>query len=500
MRFTYKLSIIVRKYFLLLFLSLFLCLNPVQAQEDKSPSLTRGLQFYNQEKFDQALSQFSQLLKQDPSNIEARYFKGLTFNKAEKFDEAVVTFKKVLELDSKYSGARLQLGIAHFNLKSNVEAIQEFEKVLKQKPQDANAHLYLGFTHQQMEKYEDSLIHFQTAMSLDPSLSQIALFQIGLAFSEMNEKEEAKLAMEMVLEEDSGTETARQAKLMLDYLGGKTPSSQKPWWVTAGMSLQYDDNVILETQDTVSEEGDLSLSYVFGLGTRLALSENSSFQISYDFYQSLWETLEQFDYQSHYFSTSTSYASGNWDGDLTYGFNYSLLDRNDFMAFHSITPRLGFLPKPNLYTSLSYSYSLKNFIADNIRDGDNHSWSLSQFLFFMENKAYAYLSYSLALEDTQDPEFDYLGHTASVGLKVPGPLKISTNLNYNYNFQNYKNITDSIGERRFDATHTAQLVLSRPIIDSLEVNVNVKRVMSNSNLTSVDFTQNVFTLGLEYKM
>lgn len=143
---------------------------------------------------------------------------------------------------------------------------------------------------------------------------------------------------------------------------------------------------------------------------------------------------------------------------------------------------------------------MKNFIADNIRDGDSHSWSLSQFLFFMGNKAYAYLSYSLALEDTQDPEFDYLGHTASAGLKVPGPLKISTSLNYNYNFQNYKNITASIGDRRFDATHTAQLVLSRPIIDSLEVNIDVKRVMSNSNLASVDFTQNVFLLGFSYKM
>ncbi len=493
--------IIVRKYSLLLFLSLFLCLNPVQAQEDKSPSLTRGLQFYNEAKYDQALSQFSRLLEQDPSNIEARYFKGLTFNKAEKFDEAIATFKKVLELSPKYQGARLQLGIAYFKRHSNEEAVKEFEKVLANDEQNATAHLYIGFTQQQMEKFEDSLIHFQIAMSLDPSFSQIALFQIGLAFSEMDEKEEAKLAMEMVLEEDSGTETAKQAKLMLDQLGGKTSAdSKKSWWVTAGMSWQYDDNVTVEEQDTVSQEGDMSLNYDFGLGASYALTEDVGFQLGYDFSQSIWDKAPAFDYQSHYFRSSASYLFGDWDADLSYGFNYSLLDRKDFMATHSITPRLGFVPMPGFYTSASYSFNRKNFIDDNSRDGTNHSWSLSQFLFFMENQAYALLSYGLDLEDTQDPEFDYLGHSALAVLNIPVPLKVTANLSYNYNFQNYKNITDSIGERRFDAKHTVQFKLSRYIVDSLEVSVGYTRGMSNSNLESVDFIQNVILVGLNYRM
>lgn len=475
-------------------------MNSVQAEDTSLPSLTRGLQFYNEEKFDQALQEFSKIIEKEPANIEAYYFKGLTFNKAENFDEAVVTFKKVLELDSEYSGARLQLGIAHFKLQSNAEAIQEFETVLEKNPQDANANLFMGFTQQQMEKYEDSLIYFQTAMSLDPSLSQIALFQIGMAYSEMNEKEEAKLAMELVVEEDADTETAEQAKLMLDQLGGKTSSSEKSWWVTADTSWQFDDNVILDVQDTVSEEQDMSLSYNFGLGTRLISTKDASFEIGYDFSQSLWDKLPQFDYQSHNFNTSASYSIGDWDADLSYGFNYSFLDRGDFTAAHRFTPRLGYFAQSSLYTSASYSFSKTNFISSNARDGTNHSWSLTQFIFFMENKAYALLSYGLDLSDTEDPEFDYLGHSALAALRLPGPLKMTVGLNYNYNFQNYKNITASIGERRFDATHTVQFKLTRPIIDSLEANINVKRVMSNSNLTSVDFTQNVFSLGLEYKM
>jgi tetratricopeptide (TPR) repeat protein len=490
----------VQKYYLFLIVSIFLFWNSVQAQEVSTPSLTRGLQFYNESKFDQALREFSKLIEKDPSNIEAHYFKGLTFNKAEKADQAVATFKKVLELDSKYSGAHLQLGIAYYKLKSNKEAIEEFNIVLEKNSENANANLFMGFTLQQMEKFEDSLIYFQTAMSLDPSLTQIALFQIGVAYTEMNEKEDAKLAMELVVEEDSESETAKQAQLLLDQLGGKTPSSEKSWWITAGMSWQYDDTLTVEEQDRLSEEADMALNYEFGMGSRLVINKNASIEMGYDFSQSFYDKFPEFDYQSHYLSTSTSYASGNWDADVSYGFNYSLLDRKDFIAIHNITPRLGFVPQPNLYTSVTYSFSRKNFIDDNTRDGINHSWSLSQFLFFMENKAYAYLSYGLDLDDTEDPEFDYLGHSALAAVRMPVPFNINANLSYNYNYKNYKSVTASIGEQRFDAKHTIQFGLSRYVLDALEVKIDITRVMSNSNLSSVDFVQNIFLLGFTYKM
>ncbi|MFT4577858.1 MAG: tetratricopeptide (TPR) repeat protein [Nitrospinales bacterium] len=489
----------VLKYFLFLFLSLFLWLHPVQAEEANSPSLIRGLQFYNEGKFDPALREFSLLLEKDPTNLEAHYFKGLTFNKAEKFNEAIVTFKKVLELNPNYKGARLQLGIAYFKNKSNTEAIKEFEMVLEEEPQNASAYLFIGLTLQQMEKFEDSLINFQTAMSLDPSLNQTALFQIAIAYMEMNEKEDAKLALEMVLEDDPETETARHSKKLLEQMGSAA-ANDKPWWITAGVNWQYDDNVSIVEQDTISNEQDMSLNYDVGVGASLYSSKKASLEIGYDFSQSLWDKLPEFDYQAHSFNTSTSYSFENWDADLSYSYSYSFLDRSDFVATHNINPRISFIPIPNFYTFASYSFSKTNFISSNTRDGTNHSWSLSQFFFFLESKAYILVRYGLDLGDTEDPRFDLLGHSASAGLRLPGPLKLKTTLNYSFNYSNYKNVTPSIGERRFDAKHTVQLSLSRSIIDALEVNINVKRVMSNSNLTSVDFTQNIYLFGFSLKM
>jgi hypothetical protein len=316
----------------------------------------------------------------------------------------------------------------------------------------------------------------------------------------MNEKEDSKLALEMVLEEGSDTETARQAELLLEQLGGKSTSNGNTWWVTAGVSSFFDDNVTVEEQDQVSQEQDMALNYVFGLGKKFSFHKDIDFDLGYDFAQILWDKLPQFDYQSHDINTSSSYEFGDWNANLGYSFNYSLLDRQDFLAVHRVTPRLDFAPKPHLYTSASYSFSRKNFISSNTRDGVNHSTSLSQFLFFMESKAYVLLSYGLELEDVEDAELDYTGHSILGQLSLPIPFNISTELSYKYNYEDYKNNTSSIGEPRLDRKQTVQLELSRYFLDSYKVSIEYSRLMSDSNLESVDFVQNIFLLGLKYEM
>ena len=118
----------------------------------------------------------------------------------------------------------------------------------------------------------------------------------------------------------------------------------------------------------------------------------------------------------------------------------------------------------------------------------------------MENQAYALLSYGLDMEDVEDTELDYTGHSGLVAVRVPVPFKINANLSYNYYVQNYKRVTASIGERRFDKKQTVQFSLSRYVLDDLELKFDVTRIMSDSNLVSVDFTQSIYLLGFSYKM
>ena len=116
---------------------------------------------------------------------------------------------------------------SEYGPKANDLAIQELKKSIEQDPQDATAHFYLGRVFQQKEQYEESLIYFQTVLSLDPDLEQIALFQIGLAYSKIEEKEDAKLALGMALEKDPESATAAEIENLLNELGVKTGKSKK---------------------------------------------------------------------------------------------------------------------------------------------------------------------------------------------------------------------------------------------------------------------------------
>ena len=192
----------MRKSLFLTLLFLFLCLSNIEAQEAVSSFLSRGLQFFGEEKYDSASTEFLKVIKNNPDDKDAYYYLGLTFLRAEKYSDAVAPFEKVLELDPQYKGARRNLGVAYLNLESNELAIQQLKKSIDQDPQDASAYFYLGRVLQQKKWFKESLIHFQTVLSLDPGMEQISLFQIGVAYLELGQKEDAKLALTLALERD----------------------------------------------------------------------------------------------------------------------------------------------------------------------------------------------------------------------------------------------------------------------------------------------------------
>ena len=488
----------MQKFFSFLFLSLFFCLNNIQAQEASAPSIIRGLQFYNEAKFDQALSEFSKVLAKDPSNIEAHYYRGLTFLKAEKNTEAVAPFKKVLELDPAYSGAHRNLGIVYFNLESSDLALEALKKSIDLDPQDASAYLYLGFTLQQKEQYKESLIYFQTVLSLDPDLEQLALFQIGLAYFELGQKEDAKFALNMALEKNPESETADQVEILLNELGEKTSKSKKNWWFLAKQGFQYDDNVSVTSQDIVSNQSDMAATFELSTGYKFYSTPIVELRLGYDYYQNAWTDAAEFNYISNTFSLGGTHNDKNWDAGLDYYYNYSFLDEKDYLTSHSVVPRIGFSLQPELYTNISAVISETTFLGDELRNALNVSIGFDQYLFFAESKAYAFVTYRYYDENTKGSEFDYVGNLISAGYNFSGPDKTKFQLSYLYNLLLYENVTESIGKNRRDEKQTVQFTITHPVLEFLNIDLDFQYNLNNSNLVSVDSKQNLLTLKFNF--
>ena len=80
--------------------------------------LEQGKEYFGQSEYDKAISQFDQILKTDPNNVDALYYKGNTFSQTGKFNEAIPFYEKVLNLDPHKFIAQLKLQEALLNVTS----------------------------------------------------------------------------------------------------------------------------------------------------------------------------------------------------------------------------------------------------------------------------------------------------------------------------------------------------------------------------------------------
>ncbi len=443
--------------------------------------------------FFQSISVFAQ------DESDKLLLEGIDLYGQKKYEEARLIFQKAQKLDPENSEILSNLGMTHYSLSEFKLALENLEKSLEIDPQNASAQLFSGLCRMELEDYEKAIQNFEASQKLDPEIEQLALFQQGLAHYKNDSLEDSQRLFNEAITSDPNSDMVTDAREFIDIVK-KEKRNQKRLKLYANAKFISDDNVILEEQDTIANEEDVAVSYNFGADFRLFKIGEVEFKLGYDFSQLLYRRVTEFDTQSHSGHSSFSFDNGEWDIGFAYNFYYSYLDRQEFLASNSFNPSFGFSLTEDLYTSFSYTHTRKNFLnGSNDRDAINNSINISQFLFFMESKAYLRLGYGFALEDTQEPRFDFIGHTASMGLKLPLFAKVSAIFNYSYSYQDYKSVTASIGEQRFDASHYLGLSINVPVTDSLGLNVYMNRTMSNSNLASIDFVQNVSTVHLNYR-
>ena len=484
------------KRIIIFILLLFLCVDTPQAQEVVSSDLSRGLEYFGQGDYENASAEFSKIIKSDPDNKDAYYYLGITYLRAEKYSEAVVPFKKVLELDPDYKGARRNLGVAYLNLESNDLAVKQLQLSIDQDPLDATAYFYLGRVLQLKKLYKESLIKFQTVLSLDPGMEQVSLYQIGVAYLELGQKEDAKLALTLALERDPESDLAVEIESLLDEVGGKPGTTEKYWWLTANLGMQFDDNLSVVRQDNITNQADFAAIYEFSAGYKFFSTSELPVRLGYYFYENAWEDTSELDYQSNTLSLGVSHNEQSWDAGVDYYYNYSFLDKQEFIAYHSVAPRIGFSLHPKLYTNISPSVTVTNFFTDNPRDSINVSMGFDQYLFFMENQSYGFLSYRYSDEDTEASQFDYAANYINVGANISLHKKFQILVSYLYNLLDYKNVTASIGDERRDEKQTYRALLSYQVLEALNFSFDYQYNINNSNLLSVDARQNLVTLKI----
>jgi hypothetical protein len=271
--------------------------------------------------------------------------------------------------------------------------------------------------------------------------------------------------------------------------------------ISAG--VEYDDNVSVIDVDNNTGADDFAAVFDGEIEYAPDIGEDSSFALGYSFSQSLYETFDDFNLQSHLASLDASHDLGIFEIGGAYRFAHSRLGGASFLTLNQFSPSIARFFGESVYLRGEYTYTDRNFIGRTDRDGDSHAGAGDAYFFMNGAKTYVALGYRWEKEDTVDPQFDFQGDTfrARFSQRFPvGSRDGHVRVGYRYEIRDYSSITPSIGALREDKRHRVNAEIEVPFGKALFGRLNAEYGDFQSNLPAADFNQTVVSarVGLRF--
>jgi len=447
----------------------------VKATQYPELLLSQGIEEMGRGEYERALERFKRAAEGEPHNPEAYYYVGLAYSRLKDYPSAIAAFERVLKLDSKNRRVRYGLGMAYYFSGDSQEAA----------------------------------VFFKRARKDDPSNPMVLLY-LGLAYMSLGRDREAAEALRACIEMNPSPEVVAMAR---DYLA-QIPEREKPpkrLSLSATLSFQYDDNVILEpegltTAEFVSDESDYRGVAFFWGEYRFLQGVPWLGGLRYSLYQSVHTRLNDYDV-----TNNAAALYGGYRGKLKefpyklqvdYEYQHTLLDNARYLDRHSGILNLDFIEAPYLATKLTYRGQKKHFHNQSLstpaddRSAFNHMPGLTQYLFFSEKTRHVHGGYFFDQDDAEGNNWDYKGHLVSAGFFTPLIYGVRLRLKSEYYWQDYDNTHTTFLNKRKDREWTQHVCLDRDFGKYLSLSAYYVHQNHDSNLDVYEYDRNIVFLSI----
>lgn len=484
---------------------------PVHAQN--APALERGRSLLAEGRLLPAEQAAREAVEAAPGSAAAHQLLGRVLRRRNQGAGALAELERAYTLDPSLPGIDRDLGIARFAVGDRAAARAPLRRAVEAEPDDAVLRVHLGLCELEADRPGEAARHFERA-SDDPLMGQLALYNLGLARLDEGRRQDARSAFERVVALGPETVTGKAAASALDAMQPPSPapaqretSGRGPYRLAIGAGLLYDDNVVVEEIDDVSNRDDGGGVFELSSGLDLPVADLFEASLGYDFYQTLYFESSELDLQSHTFSASGTRPVRDVDATLGYTFSLSTLDRDRFLDFHEVRASLGWAPDANWFLSPSAAVRIKRFgrSRDDDRDAEQGAFGLLQLFALGGWDRYITLATQVEVENADGREFDYWSPVAALGLRTPLPVPFLEkaprfDARYRFRWRDYTNEDDRIGKERRDYIHQVRLRLDVPLVADFSLRTQYQFEDSDSNLSSADFTSNRVDMLLRYEL
>ena len=156
-----------------------------------NPHLNDALLLHRQGRLREAEQIYRDVLRAEPTNIDALNLLGLVQRQAGEYPEAIRLFKKCLKVKPDFAQAHGHLGDALIETRSFAEAIPALRRAIALAPQWPEAHSNLGFALHESGQFEAALTYYQQALTLQPGSAPVHN-HLGNTFLELGRFAEAE--------------------------------------------------------------------------------------------------------------------------------------------------------------------------------------------------------------------------------------------------------------------------------------------------------------------
>ncbi len=146
-----------------------------------------GSAFFENERFQDARTQFDKVLSLDPNNAPALYLLGRCYYALGEKDLALSFLKESLKKDPNYSAPHYFIGLIHYDKREFQDAVFSFNASLKystESSQIINAHLSLAAVYERLDDNTNVVKQYQAILKKDPSQSDVYGYLGGIYFKE----------------------------------------------------------------------------------------------------------------------------------------------------------------------------------------------------------------------------------------------------------------------------------------------------------------------------
>lgn len=485
-------------------LAVLLAAGIAQASPRSVQLYSAGLIDFHAGRYQEALGQFEQAVGADPQDVAARYYRGVTYGRLGNYAAAEADLRAVAGQPG-FEQATLELGIVLVRQERFAEAVEQLTAAQNNPSTFPEASLFLGIAEFRLGQLAAADAELERA-SRTAALFVVAQYYRGLVADRQQRFDAARDYFGAVVERSPESPMGEQAAIFLAQMGGQ---SARPWVAYGQVGFQYDSNVTLEPNDDSvavgfpSNQSDGSSVLTAGFAYAPLRTENVELLIGYEFYQSLYFDLDQFNLTDQRPSLQLMVETGPVELGFAARYDYYLLDFESYFqgvsALPSVTVDEGELGRTQLYYRFRWrDYYLSPFRG--VLDGTNHSPGiLQQFLLRQGPGRYLNLGYRYDTQVPNGPDgdpFGYYGNEVVAGVSWAFPsISATSDVSFTYVNRSYKQASGG----RQDDQYLVTVLLEKQLMEHLSLVGGYLGTFNNSNQALFDYNRNIVSLAVEVK-